>query len=433
MSDSLDEEKLQAEINKLRAESFKLEAEASKMQAEREKILSEKKQILRYFWPRASWFAGIASILSPVILLYIAYQSRFFEGQSNILQARKERLDYEIEREKDKRDSLSRKNDSLIKIKDSLLNGNLLLLYKNHSLTLKTDVLSSIAKKMHDSAEYSRNIANFYKNKLIDTVKYLTIFRYDKKLSIGNQYMSSSQYLTTFINKHPLNYSNELPSVADNPKIPMFDSVYISENGKIFFQTGHNKSKKLFLIRTVRSTQEIFPGEEQSNSRGWVNPISYGEAELLKRQIMQGKADSNFEGLISLPNNDLQRVMMKVVSNDNGSGGTKSNNNRIYGGYIKGDTVISYLGTIANPALGAADLVVKEGEITFHSHPSGSKSIGNTLFRYSQGPSSSDIQSMLPYRLGYVFAMAERIVYIFNSTGIIGTLPFSAWGQIVAL
>ncbi len=73
---------------------------------------------------------------------------------------------------------------------------------------------------------------------------------------------------------------------------------------------------------------------------------------------------------------------------------------------------------------------------TFHTHPDGTKTIGNTTHFFLNEPSGSkeygDITNARTNSIGvlrnhYVLAQGNKTVYIYNGTGTLGTLPFRSF------
>ncbi|MBL0113098.1 MAG: hypothetical protein IPP42_20600 [Saprospiraceae bacterium] len=82
-----------------------------------------------------------------------------------------------------------------------------------------------------------------------------------------------------------------------------------------------------------------------------------------------------------------RQAMADVVNQDNGQGGTSSNNNREYGGTIKSDgsVIQAPAGAVANPKTdpyASINTSSFDFQSTFHSHPSG---------KFSEGPGTGVI------------------------------------------
>ena len=132
-----------------------------------------------------------------------------------------------------------------------------------------------------------------------------------------------------------------------------------------------------------------------------------------------------------------RQAMIDIVSKDNWLGGTADANNREYGGIIKDGKVIPLEpGAVGKLVLGKKNYLLFPGEATFHSHASGDTdvpNIDNTVTTISNGkpyacweqkPSQIDIDNA-GNSTHYVFAMREKVVYIYNSSGIQATMPMN--------
>ena len=117
--------------------------------------------------------------------------------------------------------------------------------------------------------------------------------------------------------------------------------------------------------------------------------------------------------------------MVKIVSQDDGRGGSKGSNNREYGGYIENGTVTPVdPGPIVDPAKGeSASIDIPDGHNSFHSHPSGIGSAtinydsntigqggGNDTNRPTQFPSLIDLGAA-GNNTHYVFGRGDKKVY----------------------
>ena len=113
---------------------------------------------------------------------------------------------------------------------------------------------------------------------------------------------------------------------------------------------------------------------------------------------------------------------MKKNIKDDGWGGTLDKNNREYGGtYKKGDNSVevspSPPGRVTDPS-DASDtgIVIPGNGQKYHSHPSGTKTQGETNYGFIQEPSKSDMDNALRdgYQVRIVFGMKDRKMYIYN-------------------
>lgn len=112
--------------------------------------------------------------------------------------------------------------------------------------------------------------------------------------------------------------------------------------------------------------------------------------------------------------------MVDEVSKDDGTGGTKANNNREYGGEIReGQVKIVKPGDVCDLLKeNVASIKLHSGFSTFHSHPSGDYDLNNGMVRgYNQYPSQTDLDIAQSY-VHYMFARKSDKVYIYTSSGI---------------
>jgi hypothetical protein len=152
--------------------------------------------------------------------------------------------------------------------------------------------------------------------------------------------------------------------------------------------------------------------------------------------------------IVEIPSKFLIEYMRSMIK-DNGRGDTDPRNNIEYGGFIRNNQLVHYTsGYEADPSkLQGATLTMKgDGEFEFHSHPSGSRRKGDceadclveavtatgsksrtkdqAVSYFVQGPSKED-QLATQNRIGIVFGMKSRRVYIYDAEGVKATLPFS--------
>jgi hypothetical protein len=136
--------------------------------------------------------------------------------------------------------------------------------------------------------------------------------------------------------------------------------------------------------------------------------------------------------------------MVDVVNQDNGKGGTSDANNREYGGVVKTDGTVSQspAGPVSDPTVNPnahIDISSFDFQSTFHSHPSGTKTVsstgsspfgGTTLggtttsgsFLHAPSNVGGDVGNS-GSKVNYVFSRSNGTVYIYNNTGVIATIP----------
>ena len=126
---------------------------------------------------------------------------------------------------------------------------------------------------------------------------------------------------------------------------------------------------------------------------------------------------------------ESRQKMVDIVNKDDGTGGTKPENNQEHGGRVTktGVVVPRPSGPVVDPTLpggGSIDFgPVYEGQSTFHSHQSGTKGNGKFLQAPSIGV-DHDLDNN-PTGTHYVFGRGgrDKTVYIYNGSGVIATIP----------
>jgi hypothetical protein len=132
-----------------------------------------------------------------------------------------------------------------------------------------------------------------------------------------------------------------------------------------------------------------------------------------------GDSQNTFPTSVKLRSNSLIKAAIRVVSQDDGTGGTKGSNNREYSGtFTRNGVKANPPGTVADPTKRRP--VETIGDSDFHSHPSGT----NGIMGWAQPPSNQDIR--VANGNEYVFGMRNNTIYIYNQTGVIATIPISA-------
>lgn len=376
MDDSPQNIKLQAETDKIIVEKLKLNEEVLKIKAEKLKIEAEYKEITKPYWKKISWIASFSAIILTLFATIYAIRERIFQTQNLYIEAKKELLKVESKNVR----------DTLIVLQDSLVN-------------FKTWI--------NDSLMYYRRTISFFDSALKDTTN-IYVKLYDKIDTLSVENTQLKRLIKNLNDKLKLNYSTH-DSFPGMHREPSNDSIYLAEDGKRIYETKHSKPANYFLIRTSGK------------------PISM---ELLVKELRSGSFFNIRQNLMRLPNLEQQEMMMAIVREDNGKGGTGTNNNREYGGYIEDDQVIPYPpSAVSHPCSGTRGFAARSGKENFHSHPSGSYSQNGRICGYYQEPSETDIKAVTPGKQEYVFAMAEKVVYVYNSNGILATIPFSYWGR----
>ena len=217
------------------------------------------------------------------------------------------------------------------------------------------------------------------------------------------------------------------------------DTIYLNRNGKEIRRTGGGLPEKTFIVRTTCTTEDLYGPVANDSSRkqfrGISSSITKKEAKKTETLIRAGKyEEAHASGnLIELGSLALRVADWEHVSKDNGKGDTSSSNNREYGvdTYQDGRRV-EKIGEVHNPCPGNTYPAIEasSGIITnTHSHPSGTRDqVTNTCSFDPQPPSGVDIRAV-PAGSAYwtVFAMGDKKVYLYNSTGVIAVLKIKRY------
>jgi len=248
----------------------------------------------------------------------------------------------------------------------------------------------------------------FYK---IELPAYLNNSKKDSIALLANQLLVSEQ-----IKNQPIDVSEEAP---------IFDSLYYNERGKLIYKTSYNKPEKSFVIRTSKGINEIFT-ELPSNDSEPVAPvvsISKAKARRIESLIRRGAVSDPLvsDNVVPLLNRETLIKMYQSIMARRGSGNenTVSENGGFvdqYGNVFEADSTRPRINNHST-----------NGLVYYHSHPDGIKTEQGRPYIYIQGPSKQDIETTSSAATGYVFGMSSKLVYVYNSNGVIATLPFSFW------
>lgn len=221
--------------------------------------------------------------------------------------------------------------------------------------------------------------------------------------------------------------------VYNNPLIfidPIgLDSSFYKANGDLICKEQGDKGKtdNNFVIKTTETTDEMY-GEDSYRGKGKTNPITEEEAENTANEINDGDlTGDHMKNLVKLRSSKVMRKMINSIKDD-GNGGESHENNREYGGNFSNNGVKDLAqGPIGDPSNGQPASISSTNGLKFHSHPSGSKHFvlngQRKLAQWRQPPSRKDINTANGRE--YVIGMNSRIIYIYNRTGVIATIPIN--------
>lgn len=233
---------------------------------------------------------------------------------------------------------------------------------------------------------------------------------------------------------------------------PSHDTIFFySENGKLLLCKTDVDSLGSYVIRTCRTSADIYRdwinrNESSSSSKfdtANVRPISPQLARIVARRIKKGIIDSLvLANIVPILDKQWIRKMHDALW-DSGRGRRKNRDYCEYGGVMKTDSSFTFqVGEHTNPcstidaAIKIKDTGAIRAKVYYHSHPSGEDEIFYPMSRkteecsFVQGPSRND-QKEVGKKKGYVFAMRKgyHCIYIYDSTGILATLPFKYWNS----
>jgi RHS repeat-associated protein len=218
----------------------------------------------------------------------------------------------------------------------------------------------------------------------------------------------------------------------------MVPGDFINEDGKKIGSDGINDGK----VYVVKTTQKNF--DSGSPSAGISKKDAKATEEFITKNSGNTEAfksnDIAYKNSVEIQGKtETRQAMVDIVNKDDGKGGTADANNREYGGRIKGngDVLEAPAGPVANPAVDKEahiDIATYGTQSEFHSHPSGTRTEGNTNPNTIGGSTTSSSFLHAPSNVGgdvgnsgnsvnYVFSRGNGTVYIYNNTGVIATVP----------
>lgn len=217
----------------------------------------------------------------------------------------------------------------------------------------------------------------------------------------------------------------------------MTPGEFLNEKGENIGNDGID-DKKVYVIKTTKKEFDSgapSAGISKDDAKATEKFIkeNSGNKEAFKANNIAYKNSVEIEG-----KQETRQAMVNIVNQDNGKGGTSAANNREYGGVIKldGSVVESPPGPVSDPTKNASAPINQtyfDFQSTFHSHPSGKVSpissssniVGTTTSGSFQNAPSNDPGDIgnSGGKVNYVFSRGNGMVYIYNNTGVIATVP----------
>ena len=215
---------------------------------------------------------------------------------------------------------------------------------------------------------------------------------------------------------------------------------FFDENGAvIWYATGD--TAKCYVVRTTKTIKDIYGLPESADAKlkdasayypAGINSISQKLYDSVVRMIKNGFTTDELvrQNIIEVESPAIFREIVDRIPDD-GKGDTTLNNNREYGGMIHRDNSITkvFAGSRSYPCFGGAGVMIYgAGKAEWHSNRSGTQFTSNKIMTggcsFIQPPSKDDLEAV-GRRRGYVLGMSSRLIYIYDSTGLNATLPFS--------
>jgi len=205
------------------------------------------------------------------------------------------------------------------------------------------------------------------------------------------------------------------------------DSTYYNSKGNTLYECGNDpNTNATFVVKTTQTTAEIYnPKETVPSERGNSNPISTQDETKTENEIKDGNVTGDhMKNVVNMESQTSMEAMVASIKDD-GSNGTSRKNNKEYSGDFTINGVVNlHSSNVGDPSNG--DYLVTQGDPNFHSHPSGTKRVnGNSTAFWVQPPSNKDINTASRKRFEYTPGMRNNIIYIYNRTGIVATIPIS--------
>ncbi len=223
--------------------------------------------------------------------------------------------------------------------------------------------------------------------------------------------------------------------------------IFINEKGKEIGSDGDQLNNgKVFVVKTTKTKFDSKVPSVGITKKEAKKVEEFVETNSGNKEAFQGSSIA-YDNSVEIEGNVTTRqLMVDIVNQDNGRGGTSDANNREYGGIVLNDgTVVeSPPGEVADPSLvssiGITHKIPRNTKSVFHSHPSGTKSTveevdsvndtsgssslgrGGEDAKFLSAPSETDVTGS--FRTNYVFNRgSNKIVYIYSGSGVIATIP----------
>jgi RHS repeat-associated protein len=197
------------------------------------------------------------------------------------------------------------------------------------------------------------------------------------------------------------------------------DSTYYNLNGvELNKATGDKGSTDVvFITRTPATTEQLY-GAAEYDEKGKTNPITQEQYEHAIIDVVGGNFDK-LDGLVAqIKSHDQIGAAISSIKDDSNGGGS-GNNNREYGGNFSATGVNNVVEGPVGTLGSGKNVTIPKRE--YHSHPSGTSSTRQWI----QPPSATDIK--YSGNQGYVFSMRTKMIYVYNSSGVIATIPISTF------